>query len=110
MQGNSMDAVSDFCIRIRNVLRMESAVYRLPCLAGVIRTENTCSGNGAVNALVVGGIDQDRMQSHSSRTRHPLFTSWMAAQSGEFLPGFAAIGCAKNRSILHSRINSIGIG
>src|SRR5579859_1299339 len=100
-------AVSNFRGRIRNILRMQSLVDRLPGQTTIIRAKRASSGNRNVDSLWITGIKNHRVQAHSPRTRLPLRTGSMPAQSGKFLPGFAAIFRFEKRGILNAGKDSV---
>ena len=105
-----VNAVADFGILVRNILRAQSAVDRLPGLAAVVGAKGARRGDGDVHPLRIAGIQNDGVQAHAARARLPLGTGAVAAQSGEFLPVLPAVGRAENGGVFHSGVNRVGIG
>src|ERR1700686_804739 len=94
-----MHAVAYLCIWIRDVLRVQSAVDRLPRLAAVIGAEGARSGDGDKNALRIARIENDSVQAHPTRAGLPFGARTVAAQSGEFLPVLSAVGRLENGGV-----------
>ena len=89
MHRDAVNAVADFGVRVGNVLRVQAAVDRLPCLAGVVGPERAGGRNGDVHALGISGIEYDRVQAHAAGAGLPLRSGAVAAEAGhscQFLP------------------------
>src|SRR5262249_39271734 len=59
--------------------------------------------------LMIGGVDQDRVQAHATRAWLPARPGAVFAQTREFLPIEPAISRPKDRRILHAGIDGIRI-
>src|SRR6266487_6217668 len=104
-----MHAVADFCRRVRNMLRMQPAINRFPVLSAVIGAKRTSGGDRDGNSFWITWIDKNRVQTHPARAWLPFGTGIAATQSGEFVPGLAAVFRFEQRGIFHARVNLIGI-
>ena len=105
-----MNAMSDLSCRIRNVLRVQPFVDRLPRLAAIVGSECTSRGDCDVDAIRIFGIEDDRVQAHPSSAGLPLRSGAVTAQAGEFLPVLPAIGRLEQRRIFDPGVNGVGIG
>ena len=110
MHGDVMNAVADFGVRVGNVLRLQTAVDRLPGLAAVVGAKRARSRDGDVDAVGIARIENDGVQAHAAGARLPARARAVAAQAGKFLPGLAAVGGAEQRGVFHSGVNGVGIG
>ena len=107
---DAMNAMADFRVGIgKFVMRLQSAIDRLPGFAAVIGAETPARRDGDVNPVRVFRIEQDRMHGHAARARLPEI-AFGAAQSGKFLPRFAAVGRFENRRVFRAGIGRIRIG
>ena len=102
--------MTDLGIRVRNVLRTQSAVDRLPGLASVVTAECTRCRYRNVDPLRIARVQNDGVQAHAARARLPLGSGAMAAQSGKLLPVLSTVGCTKDRRVFHPGIDRIWIG
>src|SRR5467141_265670 len=55
-------------------------------------------------------IEQDRVEAHPAGARLPFGSGAVAAQTGELLPGGAAVTRAKQRGVFHPGIHGVRIG
>src|SRR6267378_5307453 len=108
--GDVMHAVAYLCIWIRDVLRLESTVDRLPRVAAVIGAECARGRDRDEDALRIARIENDGVQAHPTRARLPFGARTMPAQSGEFVPVLSAIGRAEDSRVFHAGVNSVRIG
>src|SRR5882724_11556904 len=102
--------MADFGIRVGNVLRLQSTIYRPPGLACGVGTERARRRDGNEHPLMIGRINQNGMQAKAACAWLPARSCAVAAQSREFLPGLSAVRRAEQGSILNPGINCIGIG
>src|SRR6187402_114065 len=105
-----MDAVAHLRVLIRNVLRPEAAVDRLPGLASIVRAEGARGGDGNEDALRICGIDEDGVETHAAGARLPGRARAMVAQAGELAPGVAAILGVKERCVLRTGVKCLRAG
>ena len=56
------------------------------------------------------GIEQDGVQAHAAGAGLPVGAGAVAAQSGEFLPGLAAVGGAEEGGVFDAGVDGVGIG
>ena len=70
---------------------MQAFVDGLPGFAAIIGAKRARGRNRDVNAVRVGWIENKRVQTHAAGAGLPLRAGTVAAQAGEFLPGFAAV-------------------
>src|SRR5436305_1831056 len=106
--GDVVNAVADFGVGIRNVLRTQAAVDRFPGLARVVAAERAGGRDGDVDA-VVPRIENDRVQAHTARAGLPLGTGSVAAQPGKLVPAGAAVLGLEQRRILGAGVDGVGI-
>src|ERR1044072_116761 len=109
MQRDAMNAVADFSRWIRDALRVQALVNRLPVRAGVVAAKRTGSGDRHEHPGAILWIQEDGVQAHPAGARLPLRSGAVTAQSGEFAPALAAVTRAKQRCIFNARVNRIGI-
>jgi len=81
MHRDAMNAMADFRQRIRNVLRMQTAIDWLPGLAAVITTEGTCSRNRDGYSFGILLIQKNCVQTQAACTGLPLRAGIVFAQS-----------------------------
>src|SRR4051812_532199 len=110
VEGDVVNAVSDLGLGIRNILRAQTLVDRLPGFSAIIGAESARGGDGDVDALGVRGVEQNTVQTHAARARLPLRPGAVAAKSGEFFPGSPAIFREEQRRVFYSGINVIAFG
>lgn len=104
-----MHAMADFRVRVRQfVLGLQAAVDRLPRLAVVVGSESARRRDGDVDPIGILWIVNDRMYRHAARARLPKMPLG-AAQSGKFLPGFAAIHGLEDRRVFHAGIDRVRV-
>ena len=89
---------------------LQAAVDRLPRLAGVVGAEDAGGRDGDEDALGVARIQKDRVQAHAAGARLTTRPRAVAAQSGEFLPGLAAVRRAEQGGVFNAGIDGIRIG
>src|SRR5690606_20756994 len=109
MEGNAVHAVTNFRFGVRNVFRMQSAIYRLPGLSTVICAESACSGDRDEHPLRIDGIKKYRMEAHTTRAGLPLRSRHVAAEAGKFFPRLSAVGRLEQCRILCAGIHSVRI-
>ena len=63
-----------------------------------------------IDAAGIVGIEQDGVQAHAARARLPARAGTVVAQAGEFVPGLAAVGRAKQGGVFHARVDGVWIG
>src|SRR5262249_24220210 len=109
MHRDPMHAVTDLRVRVRNVLRVQPAIDRLPRFSAVLSSKRAGGGDCDVNSLRIFRIKKDCAQTHAARSRLPLRSCIAASQASQFLPRFAAIFRFENRGILDARVNVVRI-
>src|ERR1043165_6768488 len=107
MQRDAMNAVADFSRWIRDVLRVQTLVNRLPVRAGVVAAKRTGGGDRHEHPVAILWIQEDGVQAHPAGARLPLRSGAVTAQSGEFVPALAAVTRAKQRCIFDAGVNRI---
>src|SRR5438045_2343976 len=107
VHGDAVNAVADLRLRIGDVLRFESAIDWLPGLAAVVAAKRPRGRNRNEYPVWIAWIQHDRVQTHPARAGLPFRPRRMAAQTGQFVPGLAAVLAAENRGVLHARIDGI---
>ena len=85
VHGDMMNAVAHLSSGVGHHWRHQALVDRLPCLAAIVGSEGSGGGDGDVHALLVGGIDDNGVQTHAARSRLPVRAGTVAAQTGELL-------------------------
>ena len=91
MQRDPMDAVTDLRVGVRNVLRVQSAIDRLPCLAAIVGAKGAGSRDCNRNSLRIDRIEKNGVQTQAARARLPFRTGVAAPQSCEFMPRFSTV-------------------
>src|SRR3984885_7962964 len=109
VHGDVVNTVPDLSGRVRNVLGIQTAVDRLPAFATVVGTKCSRCRNRNVDALRIAGIENDRVQTHTTGARLPLWAGAMAAQPGEFRPVLSAIRRAEQGGVFDASVNRIGV-
>src|SRR5260370_32299223 len=109
VHGDVVYAVADLGILVRDILRPQSTVDRLPALAAIVGAESARRRDRDVNSLRVDRIENNGVQTHAARAGLPLGSSAVTAQSREFPPVLSAVGGAEDSSVFHSGINRVGI-
>ena len=95
MHGDAMNAVADFGGGIGKELGFQAAVDGPPGLPAIVGAKGARGGDGDEHAVGIGLIENDGMQAHAAGSRLPARPGAVAAQSGKFLPGQAAVGGAE---------------
>ena len=89
---------------------LQSAVDRPPGLAAVVGAERARRRDGDEDPLGIARIEQDRVQAHPAGARLPARPRAVAAQSGQLLPGLAAVGRAEQGGVFHPGVDRVRIG
>ena len=89
---------------------LQSAVDRPPGLAAVVGAEGARRRDGDEDPLGIARIEQDGVQAHAAGARLPARARAVAAQSGKFLPGLAAVGRAEQGGVFHAGVDGVRIG
>src|SRR6202030_1327692 len=79
-------------------------------LAAVVGAEGASGGDRDVDPVGIAGVENDGVQAHAPGSGLPVGSSAVAAQAGQLLPVLPAVGGAKQRGILDSGVNRVGIG
>src|SRR4029077_224982 len=90
-------------------LGFQSAVDGPPGLAGIVAAERAGGRDGDENPVGVAGIQNDRVQAHSSGSWLPLWPRAVAAQGGQVLPVLSAVARTEQRGVLHARVHRVRI-
>ena len=109
MHRDAMDAMADLRVWIWNVLRVQPAIDRFPSLSAIVRPKRSGRRDRDVNSLRVFRIEKDRVQTHAARARLPFRTGIAAAQTGQFMPRFAAVFRFEYRGVFHARVDVVRI-
>src|SRR5439155_22915276 len=109
VHGDAVNAVTDLGGGIGNVLRVQAAIDRLPGFAAVVGAKASRRGDGDVDALRVGRIEQDGVQPEAARAGRPLGAGAVPAQAGKLLPILPAIGRAEQRRVFHAGIDGVPV-
>src|SRR4029077_2974807 len=109
MHRDTVDAMSDLCRRIGNVLRVQTPIDRFPGLAAVIGAKRACRRDRDEHSLWILRIEQNRVQTHSARARLPTRSGVVLTQTGKLVPRFAAVFRLKQSRVFDSRVNMIGV-
>src|SRR5947208_9926231 len=79
MHRDPMHAVTDLRVRVRNVLRVQPAIDRLPCFPAVFGAKRAGRRDCAVNSLRIFWIEKDCVQTHAAGARLPFWSRLAAA-------------------------------
>src|SRR5438477_3870300 len=109
MQGNSMNAMTDFRGRIGNVLGTQTLVDRFPGFAAIIRPKRARRGNRDEHSVLIFWVNKNRVQTHSARARLPLWAAVVFAEPRQLLPSCAPIFGFKKGRVFYAGVNVIGI-
>src|SRR5205823_1854432 len=109
MQGNSMNAMTDFRGRIGNVLGTQTLVDRFPGFAAIIRPKRARRGNCDEHSVLIFWVNKNRVQTHSARARLPLWAAVVFAEPRQLLPSCAPIFGFKKGRVFYAGVNVIGI-
>src|SRR5213592_2994121 len=110
VQRDAVHAVADLGGRIGNVLRVQTAVDRLPGLAAVVRAERARGRDRHVHPPGVRRIEQDGVEAHPAGAGLPLGSGAVAAQTGELLPRLAAVTRPEQRRVFDPGVHGVRIG
>lgn len=102
--------MSDSGFRIREKVRAQSASRHRPGFAAIVGPEGAGCRDRGVHPPGIAGVDENRVETHASGARHPVATRRVVAQRREFSPGLSAIDRTKERRILYSGEDDIGVG
>lgn len=109
MEGDAVDAVADLGGGVGEFeVGLEAVINRPPGLAGIVGAEGAGGGDGGVEAAAVDGVNDEGVQAHAAGAGLPE-GAFGGAKGGEFLPGVAPIGGAKEGGIFHAGVDGIGI-
>ena len=109
MHRDAMDAMADLCVWIRHVLRMQPVIDRFPRFSTVIGTERTCGRDRHEHSSSILRIEENCMQTHSTRARLPFRAGVVFSKTGQFVPRFAAVPRFEERGVFHAGVNMLGI-
>ena len=110
VHGNVMHAMPDLGGRVRNVLRVQPLVDRLPGDPAVVGAERAGRGDRDVHPLGIAGIEDDAVQTHAARAWLPLRSGAMPAKAGELVPACCAVGGLEDGCIFHTCVNRVRVG
>src|SRR6266702_4688044 len=85
VHGDAVNAMTDLCVRIRNVLRVQPAIDWLPCFSAIVRPKRSRRRDRDEYSLRNFRVEQNRVQKHAARAWLPLRTGIAAAQSCQLL-------------------------
>src|SRR5215467_10854721 len=108
MQGDLVHALSELRILVGHEWCGDAAVLSRPGGARVVGAVDATGGDRDVHALLVDGVEEDRMQSKSAVARHPARAVGMIEQSANQIPGFAAVASFEQGCGLDSAVEMAG--
>jgi len=88
---------------------MQSVIDWLPGFAAVFGAKRARGRDRDEHSLRIFRIDQNRVQTHSARARLPFRTGIVLAETGQFVPRFAAVFRLEQRGVFHARVNIISV-
>src|SRR4029077_14789837 len=91
MHGDAMHTMTDLCVWVWNVLRVQPAIDRLPRFSAVVGAKRAASRDCDGNSLRIVRIEKNGVQTHSARAGLPFRTGVAASQSCQFMPRFSAV-------------------
>src|SRR5262245_32561883 len=103
-------AVTNFGVRIGDMLRSEPAVDCRPRRAAIVSPENPGGRDGDEDSLVIRGINEDGVETQTARARRPPWTGPVPPEARELSPVLAAIFRLEQRRVFDPRIDHVGIG
>ncbi len=109
MHRQAVHAVTDLGLGIRDPFGAQAAVHRPPGLALVIGPERARGRDGGEDPPGPGRIQDDRVQAHPARARLPRRPGPVAAQPGQFLPVFPAVGRPEKTGVLHPGVDGVRV-
>src|SRR5579875_2340798 len=95
--------------RIRQKRRIQSLIDGPPGFAPIIAAKRTSGRNRHIHTPFLLRIEKDRVQTHSTCSWLPMGPRAVTAQPGKLLPALASVRCAKDRRVLHPRVNRIWV-
>src|SRR5438552_16306373 len=102
MHRDAMNAMANFCRRVRNILRMQPAVDRFPALSAIIGAKRTAGRDGDGYSFWIVRVEKNRAQTHPARAWRPFRIGVAAAQSAEFVAGFSSDFRSYQRVVFHA--------
>src|SRR5438309_3070066 len=80
-----------------------------PGFAGVVSSESAGGRDGYKDSVVVGRVDDDRVQAEAARTWGPFGRSLVSPNTGKLGPARAAVLRLEQRRVLGSRVHQVGV-
>src|SRR4051812_18300779 len=107
VHGNAVDAVADFGNWVGDVQRSKATVDRRPRFAAIICAECASRRNGDEDAIRIRAVEQDGVKAHAAGAGRPLGTGAVAAETGEFVPGGAAVGGFEKGGVFDAGVDCV---
>src|SRR6184192_2529509 len=100
MHRDAMNTVADLRNGIRHVLRMQTAIDRLPRLTAVVGPERACGRDRYENPLAIFRIEKNGMETHAACAWLPFRAGVMFSQTNnschDFPPSFDSNSAASS--------------
>src|SRR5947207_3909239 len=107
MHGDLVYTLSKFGILVGHEHSADSAVLCIPSASTIISAINAARRDCHVYALVIGGVEHDRVQGQTSVARHPPGPVWMVEQSAHQCPGLARVPALEQRCWFYAAIEYV---
>src|SRR5678810_865770 len=104
-----VNAVTGLSLWVRNVLRVESLIDRLPAGASIVGAEGAGRRNRDEHSFRIGWVEQDRVQPQSTGPGRPRCPRAVATQSWKLRPVLPAVGRLEDRGIFDPGVHMVGI-
>src|SRR5258708_1860264 len=91
VHGDAVNAMTDLCVRFRNVLRVHPAIDWWPCFPATVRANRSRRGDRDEYPVRIFRVEKNSVQTHAARAGLPLRPGIAAAQACQFTPRFAAV-------------------
>ena len=89
VQGDLVNALAELGVFIGHKHGADAAILRGPSRASVVGAVDAASRDGNVNPLLIGGVEDDRVQCEPTVARQPAWAMGMIEESSDQRPCFA---------------------
>ena len=105
----AVHAVADLRVLVRDLVRAQALVDGRPRDAGIVAAERPRGRDGHVDPVLVGRVQDDRVQAQAARARLPRRAGRVLAQPGQLLPLLAAVRRPVQRRVLAARVHRVRV-
>src|SRR5256886_15403830 len=107
---DSMHAVADLGVRIRDAFRPQSLVDRPPALAGIVAAEGAGCRDRDKHPVSMLRVEDDRMEAHAAGPGRPVGRGAVLAQGRELVPALATVGGSEEGRVFGTGVDRVRVG